>query len=84
MIEKNKLITDLYSPLAIDFNAVKLYYKNLGNSVSQMDVMEMMDLMGTMINESIESCPEDQDVQLMCLRGLLILISNETITEYSA
>ena len=83
-VESIQEIAETYKSLTIDFNAVKLFYKTLSSSVSQAQMFEMMDLMRTMIYEIAMERADDQEAQLMCIRGLLILISNEQITEYQA
>ena len=84
MREETQKIGDKLRPAAIDFNAVKLYYKTIGNSVPQANMIEMMDLMKTMIYEVAMERQDDPDVLLMCIRGLLMLISNEQMSEFSA
>ena len=61
----------------VDYNAVKLYYKSLSNSMPMPQLFEMMEVMNTMILEAYLSREDEEDVKLMSIRGLLLLLANE-------
>jgi len=72
-----------YRPLAIDLNAVRLFFQKLRSIVD--DEGSFWDAIETMIEiimHEYETSQYDPVVQVMCVRGLLLLMLNEHFADY--
>lgn len=77
--------------MLIDFEATKLYFKNLNQVMSNdafilsvSTLAEMMEQFAEDDGESKNDPAGFQQNQLMCTRGVLLLLANEALSNYNA
>lgn len=79
-----KELMQKFSPLAIDLTAVKDFFGRVKLAIDDDDVYwESIGIMAELIEHIYKENEEDPATQLMCVRGLLILLINEHLADFS-
>ena len=78
-----KELEEMYEPLAIDMAAVKLYFKKLRDvKADEFKYWEAVEDIADVIAHEYEKNGGDPHFQLMCIRGLLMMLINEKFADY--
>ena len=73
----------MFQPLSIDSAAIKQYLNRLRDvSENEQSFWESIEIMVDIILHEYETSNEDPYMQLMCVRGLLLLVINEKFADY--
>lgn len=88
MLKRQKSINDQtliakMRSVSIDYKAVKLYFKQLKESISNRDHnQELILQMTELLHHEMAQPDVEQVSQLMCLRGLLMLMHNDQFSDF--
>ena len=80
MLEERELMMKKYAPLNLDSSAIKFFFKSLRQiSGDEETFWQSIEIMVEIIINEFENSDDDPYKQLMCIRGLIILILNEQV-----
>ena len=80
MLEEREEMMIKYEPLNLDSSAVKFFFKSLRKTSGDEETFwQSIEIMVEIIINEFENSDDDPYKQLMCIRGLIILILNEEV-----
>jgi len=83
VLKVRKEMRQKYEPLAIDMVAVRLFMTKVKSTLTdEHSFWESIEIMVEIILHEYETSEYDPITQLMCMRGLFILMLNEQFSDY--
>ena len=80
MLEEREHMINRYEPLNLDSSAVKFFFKSLRQtSGDEESFWQSLETTVEIIVNEFDNSDDDPYKQLMCIRGLIILILNEQV-----